>query len=173
MAKLNRGIEIERKYIIMKPSVSDMSGYPDYSVSEIEQIYLSSPEGITHRVRRRSFGDVTRYYETRKTRIDKMSVIEDEGEISPEEYARLKENIDVATRPLHKTRHTFRYGEQVFEVDIYPEWSSTAIMEAELQARDTELLFPPFIKVLREVTGIKGYSNAAMSRDFPSEDKPQ
>ncbi len=98
-----------------------------------------------------------------------MSVIEDEAEISAEEYAELKEKIDTATRPLYKARHTFRYGEQLFEVDIYPEWENTAIMEAELPSRDTELFLPPFIKVVREVTGVKGYSNAAMSRSFPSE----
>ena len=169
MGKLTRGIEIERKLIIAKPDIALLESMADYKRSEIEQIYLLSEGNVTHRVRRRKTGDLTRYYETRKTRIDKMSVIEEEGEISAEEYQALADKIDPETRPIYKVRHAFSYGDRVVEIDVYPEWERTAILEVELGSREEELALPDFIEVKKEVTGVRGYSNAAMSRKFPDE----
>jgi len=42
-------------------------------------------------------------------------------------------------------------------------------METELPSEDTNTDIPPFIKIIKEVTGIKAYSNASMSRAFPNE----
>ena len=50
-------IEIERKYIIKKPSVDHMRMMPKFSESDITQIYIESAAGITHRVRRRASGE--------------------------------------------------------------------------------------------------------------------
>lgn len=163
------GIEIERKYIILMPDTEMLSSLEGYTESEIVQTYLSSPPGVTRRVRKRSFSDITRYYETGKTRIDNMSSVEEEGEISADEYEKLLAEILDGTRPILKKRYTFIYKEQVFEIDIYPEWQRSAIMETELPSRDADPEIPYFIKILREVTGDKAYSNASMSRVFPRE----
>ena len=44
-------------------------------------------------------------------------------------------------------------------------------METELESRDTEVLMPDFLSIVREVTGNKLYSNASMARSFPKEDQ--
>ena len=170
MAELKRGIEIERKYIIAMPDTSALAAMPGYGVSEIVQTYLASSDAVTHRVRARSSAGNTKYYETVKTRIDAMSAVEDEGEITRGEYEDLILKIAEGTAPVLKTRHIFRYGERMIEIDVYPEWRNTAILEVELPTRETVVELPEFIKVIREVTGIKRYSNAAMSRAFPPED---
>lgn len=169
MAELERGIEIERKFVIMMPDVAVLSRMPDYTVSEIEQTYLLSLQGITHRVRSRKYGSDVHYFETKKTRIDKMSVIEEEAEITEAEYKRLLLLKDPETRTLHKVRHTFLYEGLTVEIDIYPEWHSTAILECELPSRERDISLPDFIKVVKEVTGDYSYSNASMSRAFPRE----
>lgn len=162
-------IEIERKYVIRKPCVADMSALSGYSVSEITQIYIESPARITHRVRKRCYPDGEVYTETKKIRIDKISAIEDEREISADEYLEISKRIKKGSTPLTKARHTFSYCDQIFEVDIYPEWESTAIMETELSDRTDEVKMPPFIEIVREVSGDKRYSNASMSESFPDE----
>lgn len=164
------GIEIEKKYIIAKPSDNDLCAMDEYSVSEIEQIYLPSNDGTTHRVRRRSGDGITVFTETRKIRIDAMSATEIEGEISEERYLELAANPKEGTRPINKVRHKFFYLGQMFEIDVYPEWEHTAIMETELDSRDREVEFPAFLKIIRDVTGEKSYSNAAMSHKFPKEE---
>lgn len=164
------GLEIERKYIIEMPSPSDLAACESYTVTPILQIYLPAAEGETRRVRRRVMPDRVAYIETLKIRVDSMSSTEIEGEITEAEFALLASAPLEGTTPIEKTRHSFLYLGQLFEVDVYPQWQHTAIMETELSDRDTLVEMPPFVKILREVTGIKAYSNAAMSRSFPSEE---
>ena len=162
-------LEIERKYIIKMPDLTILASKENYTKSDIIQIYLASEKGETHRIRRRAYCDKVCFFETRKIRIDEMSVTEIEGEISEEKYTELSRLIAYGTRPVVKTRHTFIFKGQLFEIDVYPEWGSTAIMETELDGREVEVEIPAFIEILREVTGDKAYSNAAMSRSFPVE----
>ena len=166
-----KNVEIERKYIIEKPNLDLLSQMDGYTSSEIEQVYLDSPKEITHRIRRRAYADRVEHTETKKVRIDKTSAYEDERIITPQEYESLLQKRAEGSITLNKVRHTFKYSGQIFEVDIYPNWTYTCIMEIELPTRDTVVNMPPFIRIVREVTGEREYSNASMSRKFPKEDE--
>ena len=163
-------VEIERKFIIEAPKESDLSTLPGYTSSRILQIYLDSALGETRRIRRREYPERTVYYETKKIRIDGMSVTEIEREITSEEFSSLESDIKRGTQPVKKIRHTFPYRGHTFEIDVYPEWQRSCIMEVELESRNEEVDFPPFINIIREVTGDKAYSNAQMSHKFPIEE---
>lgn len=162
-------LEIERKYIIKMPDEAQLRTQENYTSSSILQIYLPGDGSETHRIRRRSYPDKTICTETRKIRIDKMSSTEIEGGISEESFNALSAAPLEGTTPIEKTRHTFTYKGQLFEIDVYPQWKNTAIMETELPSRETEVEIPSFIYILREVTGDKSYSNASMAIRFPSE----
>ena len=165
----NIPIEIERKFIIKLPDISLLEKMPDYTRSEITQIYISSPPAITHRVRKRIYSDKTVCTETKKIRIDKISSYEDERNISLEEFSEIAKNIKDGTLPVIKTRHTFSYLEKTVEIDIYPNWKRSAILEVELKTKEEELSLPESICVLSEVTGKRKYSNASMAQTFPDE----
>lgn len=165
------GVEIERKYIIKMPDINLLRGLSSYTESRILQIYLPSEKGETRRIRRREYIDRTVCTETKKVRIDHMSSTETEREISPDEFDILAKNIKEGTNPINKTRFTFKYEGQTFEIDVYPEWKRTAIMETELDSREKQVKIPAFLEIVREVTGEKAYSNASMSRIFPEEDQ--
>ena len=164
-------IEIERKYIIRKPSINVLSELDGYSVSEIIQTYIDAEQGITHRVRKRTCGESVKYTETKKIRIDKMSAHEFERELSESEYNSLAKNIKRGTKPINKARHTFIYKGQLFEIDVYPEWTNSCILETELESREVSVEFPDFIEIIEEVTGNHEYSNASMAKRFPKEKK--
>ena len=166
------GLEIERKYIIAIPDLSIISKEQDYTKSNITQIYLEAPKGDTHRVRRREYKSETEYTETVKHRLSALVATERERTISEEEYYSLAGKMDRSTSPIIKTRHTFSYLGQTFEVDIYPAWKNSCIMETELRDQSEVVAMPPFIKILREVTGEKAYSNASMAKSFPEETLP-
>lgn len=165
----NVPVEIERKYVITMPDLGELVRQDGYSVSKIEQTYLESEPTVTDRVRKRVYADRVTYTETKKVRIDKISSYEDEREIDESEYLSLIKRIKKGTRTLTKTRHTFMFSGKIFEVDIYPEWTRTCIMECELGSRDSLVEIPEFIRVITEVTGEKKYSNASMSEKFPDE----
>lgn len=162
-------VEIERKFVIRLPDLSVLTAVSGYTVSRITQTYLLSAPHVTHRVRRREYEGRVVYTETKKVRIDKLSSFEDERELTPLEYGELLATADPAANDVVKTRHTVPYGEYTLEIDVYPAWKSTCIMEIELPSRETEVKLPPFITVVAEVTGDKRYSNASMARSFPPE----
>ena len=165
-------LEIERKYIIKKPPLDRMRECDSYEASDIVQIYLDSPTGVTRRIRSRAYPDGrVRYFETEKRRVDKISSEEREREITRADFDNFSLHIAADSRPIVKTRHTFTYLGQLFEIDVYPEWEHTAVMETELPSRETAVEMPDFIRIIREVTGDRRYSNAAMSREFPEEMK--
>ena len=165
-------LEIERKYVILIPDLEHLCAVDGYTVSKITQTYLISPSHITHRVRRREYPDRVVYTETKKIRIDKISVYEDERELTESEYLALIKSADPALTPIIKVRHTVPVCDVVAEIDIYPNWKHTCIMETELPSREHAVTFPPYIRIVKEVTGEKQYSNASMSRSFPPEIDP-
>ena len=162
------GIETERKFIIRMPECSALCAEEGYQASEITQIYFASKDGVTHRVRRRAYKEKTSFTETKKTRISKMSVIEEEHELTAEEYESLLASHTVIGS-LTKTRHIFLYGGHTIEIDIYPDWTRSCVLEVELASEDEGLTLPSYIEVLRDVTGSREYSNHTMSQKFPKE----
>ena len=162
-------LEIEKKYIILIPDLEKLSRLDGYTKSDIIQTYLTSSKGVTHRVRRRAYADRVVYTETKKIRIDAVSSFEDEREISEACFSELSRNIREGSHPVIKTRHTFVLGEQTYEIDVYPEWKDTAIMETELKSREAIADIPSFIEIVKDVTGDHRYSNSAMSHAFPEE----
>lgn len=166
---MGKGIETERKFVIVRPDAQTLCRQEGYTVSRITQTYLQSEPSVTHRVRKREYDDNIAYTETKKIRLSPLSAIEEECEIDEATYkARLTQKKE-GTRPVKKTRHTFRYGSHTVEIDVYPEWKKSCILEVELPSEDTPLSLPSFVEVIREVTGDRTYSNASMSKNFPKE----
>lgn len=161
-------IETERKYVILIPDRSLLASMPDFTESEITQIYLED-EKATHRVRKRSYFDRVEYTENVKVRINGLSSVEHEEDISEERFNALRRRIQSGTHPVIKRRYTFAYGERTLEIDVYPEWTRTCIMEVELESENEAPSFPDFIRIVKEVTGDKRYSNHSMSKSFPEE----
>ena len=162
-------IETERKYVIQKPDMTLISMEQGFAESKITQIYLSDRE-ITHRIRRREYpGGRVEYTENTKRRISVMSVVEEESEISREEFERLSAMIDPKTQPVEKTRVTLSYSGRVLEIDIYPAWDNTCILEVEIDREDEEISLPSFIRLIKDVTGMREYSNHSMAYNFPPE----
>ena len=162
-------VEIERKYVILKPDFVTLEREYSVNTSEIWQTYLTSEAGITRRVRKRVYTDKTTYTLTTKKRIDQISSFEDEREICECEYLALLGEKREGTRTLRKTRRVVKAGGVDFEIDEYPEWERTCIMETELKSREEQVAMPEFIRIIAEVSGVKTYTNAAMSRSFPKE----
>lgn len=164
-------IETERKFLIRMPTIEALRAMPDYEESAIEQTYLRAPAGTTHRIRRRTYEGRTVCTETVKRRINATQAFEDEREISEAEFAEKRLLRDASRHIIYKNRHTFIYKKQLFEVDIYPFWAHQCVVETELSDPNEQPPWPPCLVLLREVSGERAYSNAALSKCIPPEDK--
>lgn len=160
-------LEIERRFLILRPSVSELKErcHPIY---HMEQTYLLSQPGQTERVRRRE-GDGVAFYHTVKIDRSSYTRIEQEEQITPEEYEAYLTRRDPMAQTIRKTRYCLPQGSFIFEIDLYPFWPHYAVMEVELPREDAPFRFPQGITVLRELTGDHRFSNAALARQIPTE----
>ena len=157
------GVEIERKYLIEYPDLTWLERQPGLRRAEIVQTYLLSEEGETLRVRRWTERGESVYIETRKSGRG-LRRTEQERQLTEEEYQEALQNADPDRRPIVKTRWCLPWDGQLVEIDVYPFWTEQAVMEIELEREDQPIRFPDQIRIIREVTGEKEYTNASLAR---------
>lgn len=162
--------EIERKYLIHRPDLLNLAAL--CRVQEISQTYLAVAEG-TLRIRKTIERGKITYTETAKRTLSPIRRIEIERELSEDEYNRRLASRDPRRQTIQKTRYCLPYQSHTFEIDIYPFWSKQAVMEVELKNEKEEVVLPPFIRVIREVTAEIQYSNHSLAREIPPEDASQ
>lgn len=164
-AMKNDAYEIERKFLIRYPDLDYLR--QNAESSQIVQTYLLSRKGETARVRKRGREGAWVYTHTVKQRLSDLRRIEREREISEKEYQDLLKSADPARKPIVKTRWCLPYNGKLFEIDVFPFWKDRAYMEIELADEAEPVELPPEIRVIREVTGDRRYTNAALAREIP------
>ncbi len=161
--------EIERKYLIERPTDTVLALH---SVQrwEILQIYLRAEEGVTARIRQVIEGEETRYYYTEKRRVSDITAEELEREITDVEYLQLFRRVDTALKPIRKCRWRIPHAGHVLEVDVYPFWEKTAVLEIEFADESESAEIPAWITVLKDVTADHRYKNVSLAREIPPEE---
>lgn len=144
-------LETERKWLVKVPC--DLSGFEYHT---IEQAYLNPEKGFQGRIRR--WDD--RYIYTEKARTgSSMTRIENERELTEEEYVRLKEHTILNV--IKKRRYIIPYGGLNFELDVFENNADEGygLMEAELPDESTAVETPDFAEIVKEVTDDPYYTN--------------
>ncbi len=155
-------LEIEKKFLVEYPDIEKLEKYHPFK-SDIEQIYLTCLNG-THRIRKRTFGDNTVYYETLKIRRTGTVCHEYEQVIDAETYTELKKRQEEGRRPIVKSRYCFMYENQYFELDLYDFWDDKATLELELKSEKQLIKLPPEIKLIRDVSNDHRFKNHHLAR---------
>ncbi len=164
--------EIEKKFLIKKPDISEFSNFNFTSISEIEQIYLKSENSfLGERIRKRVFEEKIEYTHTKKQKITNLKRIEIEKEITEEEYNTLYQKRDENLNVIHKKRYVFDYNGQVFEMDIFDFWDEVCFLEIELESEETEIDFPKYVNIISEVTEDRAFTNRSLAKKIPSPEK--
>ncbi len=164
-----QAFEIERRYLIRFPDLEALE--KEAEKTEIEQTYLL-PDGDWHtnRLRKRGRDGAYTYTHTRKQRLSALRRLEDEREISREEYETLLLRADPSYHVIHKFRYCYCYEGQLFELDVFSFWQDRAILEIELKEEQQTVLLPPQFEIIREISADNRYTNAALAREIPREE---
>ena len=161
-------LEIERKFLIDRPSAAWLSAWPNSRMVEITQTYLIAPPGEETRLRQWTAGGTTRWSHTVKRKVSDLTREETERAITQEEYTALLSRADSTKDPLTKQRWQLPYRGQILEIDLYPFWEDCAILEVELDTENSPIFFPPELRIRREVTYDPSYKNSALAnRRYP------
>lgn len=165
-------LEKERKFLIKFPSSwSSLAELFEYlvDVKRITQTYLKAEPGEqAARVRKTVEGPAgetkTVYHFNQKKPVDTGVHEEKEHEISDKEYEKSLKNSNPSKCAVEKTRFVFDYHDQTFELDLFKgHLKGLAIMEIELEDMDDTVELPPFLKVVKEVTKDKRFSNFSLA----------
>ena len=152
---LPQAVTEERVYII------EITGeLPESIESEITQTYLVADPDCEVRLRRRSWeGEFVNVHKTKK-RISATEVLETERQVSNALYESLLQQADPYRSTIRKTRRSFIWKGQYFEIDTFHAPIDNLIMLQTKGVEEQETVnFPPFIKVIKDVTGNPEYYN--------------
>lgn len=164
----NIPLETERKFLIEYPDTALLAKQAGCRILLMVQTYLLCDTGSL-RVRKTVESDKVEYRINEKRRISGLTHEEYERVISEEVYSELLRCADTSRSPVSKTRYAFPYGGHVVEIDVYPFWNDRAILEIELVSEDEEYKIPDFVKIIKEVSGDRRYSNKALAKNVVNE----
>lgn len=145
----------ERKYIIrLKDNI------PEAIVSEITQTYLTSEPYSEVRLRRRILNGLIVNVHTTKKILSNNEQVETERQIDNNLYESLLRQADPYRQPIHKMRETFIWKGQFFELDTFIDpYKGLQILETKGILKHEDIIFPPFIEIIEDITGITKYYN--------------
>ena len=112
------------------------------------------------RLRRRSWqGDVANVHKTKK-RLSATEVLETERQVSNALYESLLQQADPYRATIRKTRRSFIWRGQYFEIDTFHEpVDNLVVLQTKGVARQESVNFPPFVKVVKDITANSEYFN--------------
>ena len=157
-------IEIERKYLV------DVIGeIPNANVSEIHQTYLMPVDGKERRLRMRGENGHNIYFLTSKIHLAADRNYEQERQINENSYRELLKEADPEKMTIYKKRCCFLWENQYFELDSFvnPKMEH-CLLEIEDVEDAAQVKFPPFLKVIKDVTGNPDYYNSNIARKWKS-----
>jgi len=159
-------LEIERKWIVKNLDITSLFEMFDNldSIQRIEQDYLvQDKDKISPRIRKVVEGinnKKTYYNYNKKHPVESGVNKETEYEISEKEFHKLKKTSDPSKNTVHKTRLSFKYDKQLFELDIFHgNLTGLIILELEMSDINDKVKLPEFLDIVKEVTDDKKYSN--------------
>jgi CYTH domain-containing protein len=154
-------VETERKYVV-ELTASLPAGHAE---TEIFQTYLLADGNAEVRLRKRGQNGHYIYFLTRKQTLAGNSRIETEQQITPSEYVQLLDRADPARVSIHKRRTCFVWGDRYFELDTFVQPALPfSLLEIEDAERHEDINFPPFIRIVEDVTDNKEFYNHNLAR---------
>jgi Uncharacterized protein conserved in bacteria len=165
-------LEIERKFLVKFPtSWSALSEMFDdlVDVKRISQTYLipekDEPSARVRKTVEGLTGDTsTVYHFNQKKPVDSGVHEELEKEITKSQYEKALKKSHPDKVAIDKTRFVFKYNDQIFELDVFKgHLKGLAILEIELDDKNDTVELPPFLKVIKEVTKDKRFTNFALA----------
>jgi len=153
-------IEMERKFIV--DIVGDI---PNSREMEIFQTYLSTQSDEESRIRKRGENGHYAYFLTTKKQVVSNQRVELERQITPSEYMDLLNKAHPDKQTIHKKRRCFVWDNRYYELDTFINPTLPhCLLEIEDVAKNETISFPPFLKVVEEVTDNPDYYNSNIAK---------
>lgn len=152
-------IEEERKYM-----VEIIGELPECTESIITQTYLVGDPGVEIRLRRREWAGKFVNILTTKTKVSQTEELVTERQIANNLYESMLQQADPYRHTIQKLRKSFIWKGQYFELDSYQgALDGLVILETKGIRCHEDVKFPPFLRVIKDITGNKDYYNYTLA----------
>lgn len=133
---------------------------PDATESEITQTYLvADPDCEVRLRRRRIYGQTLNILTTTRTLSDRKRIIT-ERQVTNQVYESLMQQADPYRQTINKERRSFIWQGHFYELDTYTSpHEGLMVLEAKGVSSRDDIVMPPFIKVIEDITGNRAYYN--------------
>jgi len=172
--KLNRVIKEISDVLSLPQQIVDERKYKveiigelpdDCTDSEISQTYLMSEPDSEVRLRRRGWGGKWVNVHTTRKRISPTEEIVTERQLNNNLYEMMLQLADPERQTIHKLRKSFIWKGQYFELDKYlDQLDGLLILETKGITEHKSVKFPPFIRVVEDITGSTKYYNYNLAK---------
>ncbi len=153
-------IEEERKYIVRL--IGDI---PECTTSEITQTYLVADPDSEVRLRKRVWNNGKPVYLLNsKKKVSEHEQIETEQQVNSNLYITMMQQADPYRRTIEKTRRSFIWKGQFFELDTYKVPEGLMILETKGVTANEEVKIPPFLEAVEDITGRKEFYNYNLAK---------
>ena len=157
---INNHVDFDKKLNRVLKEISNVLALPQPIQEEITQTYLVAEPGCEVRLRRRGWDGKYVYVHTTKKKISANEQIETERQINKNLYLSLLQQADPYRHTIHKIRKSFIWKGQYFELDAYKKpIDDLMILETKGITEDETVKFPPFLRVVKDITGNADYYN--------------
>lgn len=167
-------MEIERKFLINEANLSKAE---NLRLFDIESTYLDTTLLTAHGANLGiSFDNVDGPFEVRVSRtksadslvyelvvkVGEKALSRDESihEIDEAQYNKVVKAFGKSR--VNKKRFKFEYLRNTFELDLFPD--SSMLLEIELDSESQLFVLPPFVSVVKEVTGDPKFYNSVIAK---------
>lgn len=152
---LPQPITEERRYIV--EVTGEVAGAIE---SDVTQTFLSADPRTEARLQKRVWqGKEVNVLTTRK-RLSSSEQVETERQITDNVYESLLQQADPYRQPIRKRRKSFIWKGQYFNLDHFlSPAEGLNILETKCIGRGEAVKFPPFVRVLEDITGNGRYDN--------------
>lgn len=158
--ELPQPIQHERKYIV------EVTGELPHTIDcQISQTYLTSDPDYEVRLRRRIQNAHTVNIHTTTRRLSPTEQIITERHVEDALCESLMQQADPYRRTIVKSRQSFIYQGQFFELDRYEApIADLVILETKGTGCHEDVKFPPFLRVIKDITNDTNYYNYNLAR---------
>lgn len=137
----------------------------DCTDSEISQTYLLGEPDSEVRLRRRGWDGKWVNVHTIRKRISPTEEIVTERQLNNNLYEMMLQLADPERQTIHKLRKSFIWKGQYFELDTYlDQLDGLTILETKGITEHKSVKFPPFIRVVEDITGSTKYYNYNLAK---------
>lgn len=131
------------------------------------EVFLRSVDGCENKIRKRGQHGNFSYTHSLRIRREDNNKHELKKPITARDFNILYEQRDETRRPLNKFRKCFIYFQQLFVIDSLemPNKKTIHLLRFDTQAKDDkDLMMPPFLKIIKEVSEDNNYSSFIISK---------